>query len=52
MESTQKIWILHITVLSLNCLTAEKRAIAAKRHLIIYAAGLTQPLKGRFDFKI
>ena len=31
-------------MLSLNCLTAEEGAIAAKRHLIINVAGLIQPI--------
>ena len=40
MENAQRIWILYIIVLSLNCLTAEEGATAAKRHLIINAAEL------------
>ena len=31
-------------MLFLNCLTAEEGATAAKRHLIINAAGLIQPI--------
>ena len=42
MENTQRIWILCVIVLSLNCLTAEEGATAAKRHLIINAARLIQ----------
>ena len=42
MENTQRVWILYVIVLSLNCLTAEERATAAKRHLIINAAELIQ----------
>ena len=40
MENTQRVWILYIIMLSLNCLTAEEGATAAKRHLNINAAGL------------
>lgn len=43
MGNTQRIWILYVIVLSLNCLMAREGAIAAKRHLIINAAGLIQP---------
>ena len=42
MKTTQKIWILYAIVLSLNCLMTEEGAKAAKRHLIINAAGLIQ----------
>ena len=42
MENTQRVWLPYAIVLSLNCLTAEKGATAAKRHLIINAAGLIQ----------
>ena len=42
MENPQRVWILYIIVLSLNCLMAEEGVIAAKRHLIINAAGLIQ----------
>ena len=41
METTQRIWILYVIILYLNCFTAEEGATAAKRHLIISAAGLT-----------
>ena len=44
MEKTQRIWILYVIVLSLNCLTSEEGATATKRHLIINAAGLIQPI--------
>ena len=44
MENTQRVWILYVIVLSLNCLTAEEGATAAERHLIINAAGLIQPI--------
>ncbi|KAM7340214.1 hypothetical protein ACRRTK_000829 [Alexandromys fortis] len=43
MGNTQRIWILYVIVLSLNCLMAKEGATAAKRHLIINAAGLIQP---------
>ena len=36
--------MLYIIVLSLNCLTAEEGATAAKRHLIIDGVGLIQPI--------
>ena len=42
MENTQRIWVLYVIVLSLNGLMAEEGATAAKRHLIINAAGLIQ----------
>ena len=42
MENTQRIWILYVIVLSLNHLTAEEGETAAKRYLIINAAGLIQ----------
>ena len=42
MENTQKVWILYAILLSLNYLTAEEGTTAAKRHLIINAAGLIQ----------
>ena len=44
MENTQRIWILYVIVLSLNCLTAEEGATAAKRCLIINVAELIQPI--------
>ena len=44
MENTQRILILYAIMLSLNCLNAEEGATAAKRHLIINAAGLIQPI--------
>ena len=44
MKNTQKVWILYIILLSLNCLTAEEGATTAKRHLIKNAAGLIQPI--------
>ena len=40
MENTERIWILYVTVLSLNCLIAGEVATVAKRHLIINAIGL------------
>ena len=42
MENTQRILILYVIMLSLNCLNAEERATAAKRLLFINAAELTQ----------
>ena len=42
MKNMQRVWILYVIVLSLNCLMAEEGAKAAKRHLIINAAGLIQ----------
>ena len=42
MKNTQKVWILYIIMLSLNCLTAEEGATATKRHLNINAAGLAK----------
>ena len=42
MKNTQRVWILNIIVLSLNCLMAEERATTARRYLIINAAGLIQ----------
>ena len=42
MEHTQRILILYAIMFSLNCLNAEDRATAAKRHLFINAAELTQ----------
>ena len=42
MENIQRVWILYVIVLSLNCLMAEEGATAAKRHLIINAAELIQ----------
>ena len=44
MKNTQKVWILYVIVLSLNCLTAEEGAAAAKRQLIINVAGFSQPI--------
>ena len=44
MENIQRIWILYVTVLSLNCLTAEGGQAADKRYLIINAAGLINAL--------
>ena len=42
MENIQRILTLYAIMLSLNCLNAEEEATAAKRHLIINAAGLIQ----------
>ena len=42
MKITQRIWIVYVIVLSLNCLTAKDGTIAAKRHFI-NAVGLIQP---------
>ena len=42
MENTQRILILCVTMLSLNCLNAEEGATVAKRLLFINAAELTQ----------
>ena len=44
MKNIQKVWILYVIVLSLNCLTAEEGAAAAKRQLIINVAGFNQPI--------
>ena len=45
MENTQRIWILYVIVLSLNYLTAEEGAAAAKRHFIINVSELVYILK-------
>ena len=42
MENTQRILILYVIMLSLNCLNAEEGATAAKRLLFINAAELIQ----------
>ena len=42
MENTQRILILYVIMLSLNCLNVEEGATAAKRYLFINAAELTQ----------
>ena len=42
MKNTQRIWILYVIVLSLNCFTSDEGETAAKRHLIINAAELIQ----------
>ena len=42
MENRQKILILYVIMLSLNCLNAEEGATAAKRYLFINAAKLIQ----------
>ena len=42
MENTQTIWILYVTMFSLNCFNAEEGATAAKKHLIKNFAGLIQ----------
>ena len=42
MENTQRIWILYVIMLSLNCLNAQEEATAAKRYLFINAAELIQ----------
>ena len=42
MENEQRILILYVIMLSLNCLNAEEGATAAKRLLYINAAVLTQ----------
>ena len=42
MENTQRICIVYVIVLSLNCFMAEEIATVAKRHLIIKAAELIQ----------
>ena len=42
MENTQRILILCVIMLSLNCLNAEEGATAAKRYLLINAAELIQ----------
>ena len=58
MENTQRIGMLYVIVLSLNCLMAEAGATAAKRHLIINDAGLIQhmyfenALTSKFKVKI
>ena len=44
MENTQRLCILNVIVLSLNCLMAKERIGAAKRCLIINAAALIQPI--------
>ena len=44
MENTQRVWILYVIMLSLNCFTADEGATAAKRHLIINTAELIQPI--------
>ena len=40
MENTQRILILNVVMLSLNCLNSEEGARAAKRYLLINAAKL------------
>ena len=40
METTQRTWILFVTLLSMNSLMTGKGAKAAKIHLIINVAGL------------
>ena len=42
MENTQRILILYVIMLSLNCVNAEEGATAAKIHLFINAAELTR----------
>ena len=42
MKNTQRVWILYVIMLSLNCLNAEEGATAAKRYLLINAAELIQ----------
>ena len=42
MKNTQRILILYVIMLSLNCLNAEEEAIAAKRLLFINGAELIQ----------
>ena len=42
MENTQRLLILYIIMLSLNCLKAEEGVTAAKRYLFINAAKLIQ----------
>ena len=42
MENTQRILILFVIILSLNCLNAEEGATVAKRYLLINAAELIQ----------
>ena len=40
MENTQRVWIMHIIVFSLNFLTVKE--LSAERHFIIWAAKLNQ----------
>ena len=42
MENTQRIWILYVIMLSLNCLNAEEGGRTAKRYLFINATELIQ----------
>ena len=42
MKNTQRILILYVIMLSLNCLNAEEEATAAKRYLLINATELIQ----------
>ena len=42
MENKQRILILYVIVLSLNCLNAEEGATVVKRYLLINAAELIQ----------
>ena len=42
MENIQRILILYVIMLSLNCLNAEEGVIAAKRYLLINAAEVIQ----------
>ena len=42
MENTQRIWMLYVITLSLNCLNDEKGETAAERYLLINAAELIQ----------
>ena len=44
MENTQTVQIVYVTVLTLNCLTADTGTKAAEIHLIINAVGLIQPI--------
>ena len=58
MENTQRILILYVIMLSLNCLNAEEGATAAKRYLFINAAELIQDryfennLTSKFESKV
>lgn len=57
MENEQGVWMLHIILLSLNCLISKERAIATKIHLLIGAAKLIQfsnfknALASKFKYK-
>lgn len=53
MKNTQRVWILYVIVLSLNCLMTEEEAKAAKRNSITNVAGLIQYIYRKcFDVKI